>query len=701
MKKKLIFLFSALCFFSIFVIYKINDHLKELYLKDTTQMYYKAFKTVYDEKKELSRILYSGILEKTDLSEKLYDAKYGTLKDKEKIRSEVYQALESRYKKLKELNVKQLHIHLPDNTSFLRMHKPDLYGDDLSGYRPSVEYVNKHHIAVDTFEEGKVIHGFRFVYPVFKDKEYVGSVEVSFSAAAVTSTLMNNYYILSNFFIKHSIVESKIVDFLNTGYIQSHHKEYYYDNEVLKALKKISRKDISSLKPSKEISEKLKHMGRENKPSSLYDSNSKSIFTIIPILNSITKDNVAFLSIRSKADQIVTLNYYTYVILFLTILFFSVSIFLIYAVLSKKDQIEQERKKYETIIDLASDMIFVIDWKGNLVQHSKQVQNILKYDDKEIKKLTVFDWDKTLDKEEFLKFKNKLTDSPIKFESVYTSKEGDKLEVEISAVKIIIEGEKYISLWVRDVTQRNAKEKIYREQSKLAAMGEMIGNIAHQWRQPLSVITTSASTLMLKQELDNLDEESLISFSNTIVDQSLYLSKTIDDFKSFIENSDEYTQVKISEVVKESLNLADAIIKSNYIKVINEAVDDITINGNKNELIQALLNIISNSKDFLAEKVSDEEDRILIIKTKLRKNNTLKLDIIDSAQGIKEEIIDRIFEPYFTTKHQSVGTGLGLYTVDQIIRVRHKTLIKASNKDFEYNGKKYTGACFSIVFKGI
>ena len=239
--------------------------------------------------------------------------------------------------------------------------------------------------------------------------------------------------------------------------------------------------------------------------------------------------------------------------------------------------------------------------------------------------------------------------------------------------------------------------KVLQEQAKLASLGEMIGNIAHQWRQPLSYISVSASSLKVKSEFNMLTKEEIAEVSTAIVKQTEYLSNTIDNFRDFIKEDKTYANISIKEVLDNSLNLVHASLKNNFINLTLELDDDLIILGNKNELTEAFLNIISNSKDALKEK--EEEDRFLFIKSKKLDENRLELKFLDSGGGIDESIISKVLEPYFTTKHKSQGTGLGLAIVDKIVRERHKGVIEIYNEEFAYNQKQYKGVCFNIVFE--
>jgi signal transduction histidine kinase len=234
------------------------------------------------------------------------------------------------------------------------------------------------------------------------------------------------------------------------------------------------------------------------------------------------------------------------------------------------------------------------------------------------------------------------------------------------------------------------------KQSKLASMGEMIGNIAHQWRQPLSVISTIATGIEVKKKFDTLDDTDLEKEMDSIMKQVNYLSHTIDDFKNFIKGDREFLPISIKQVLEDTISLVEASLKNNYITLITDISHDIKIEGNKNELEQALINIINNSKDVLKE--SSKEDKYIFISAKKIEDDNLEIKILDNGGGIDENIIGRIFEPYFTTKHQSVGTGLGLSMAEKILRERYNASIEANNEEFVYKKAKYKGACFTIIF---
>jgi len=237
----------------------------------------------------------------------------------------------------------------------------------------------------------------------------------------------------------------------------------------------------------------------------------------------------------------------------------------------------------------------------------------------------------------------------------------------------------------------NESEKILIQQSKMAAMGEMLENIAHQWRQPLSLISTTSTGIKLKKELDDLDDEFLIKSLDMINNSTQHLSKTIDDFRGFFKPNRTKEIFILEDSYTKTISLLSSKLLNREIEVV-ENISKFEINGFENELVQVLMNIFNNSIDALEKK---EGIKVVIIEIS-QIDDFAYIKILDNAGGIKDEILDRVFEPYFTTKNQSHGTGIGLYMTEEIITKHMNGLITVVNKSFNYNGNEYTGAMFEI-----
>jgi len=244
----------------------------------------------------------------------------------------------------------------------------------------------------------------------------------------------------------------------------------------------------------------------------------------------------------------------------------------------------------------------------------------------------------------------------------------------------------------KQVSILREKDLFFNQQAKLISMGEMLGNIAHQWRQPLSAICTVASGIQMRKKMDIITDEQIHNDLNNIINSTEVLSQTIDDFREFHSNKKEKVEFEIQNAIDKVLNLILANLKSKDIAVHKE-IQNIKCTSYKNELVQVLLNIINNAKDALVEV---EEDKYIFINTQ-QKNNNLLIEIYDNAGGIKEDIIQRVFEPYFTTKFKSKGTGIGLYMSKNIMENSLKGTMSVENYSFIYEKNSYTGAKFTLV----
>ena len=251
---------------------------------------------------------------------------------------------------------------------------------------------------------------------------------------------------------------------------------------------------------------------------------------------------------------------------------------------------------------------------------------------------------------------------------------------------------KQLNKRVKEEIEKNSEqEKMLSQQAKMAAMGEMIGNIAHQWRQPLTTISIVATGMKFQKDMDLLSDEEFEHSVESIRNSTQFLSDTIDDFRNFFKSNQVLALTNIRQVFEKSFDLFGLKFTNKDIVVI-ETIDDVEIRTYQNELIQVIINILNNAKDAFEEM----EEKYIFIDAKM-KNENLIITLKDNAGGINKEILSRIFEPYFTTKHKSQGTGIGLYMSEQIITKHMNGQIKAQNVEYEYNNKSYKGAQFTIV----
>lgn len=240
--------------------------------------------------------------------------------------------------------------------------------------------------------------------------------------------------------------------------------------------------------------------------------------------------------------------------------------------------------------------------------------------------------------------------------------------------------------------ERKQHDRQMLQQSRLAQMGEMISMIAHQWRQPLAAAATAIFNMKLKIELESFDLESqeereasnefFIETLGNVEEYIQNLSITIDDFRNFHKSDKKIVTTSLKEVTHNALKIVRNSLMTDNIELIEEYGDNTKLQMIDNEIIQVVLNIVKNAQDnFIENKIQNPQIKITT------HNNTL--NICDNGGGIPASIVEKIFDPYFSTKNEKNGTGLGLYMSKTIIEDHHKGTLSTYNQD--------GGVCFSIT----
>lgn len=246
-----------------------------------------------------------------------------------------------------------------------------------------------------------------------------------------------------------------------------------------------------------------------------------------------------------------------------------------------------------------------------------------------------------------------------------------------------------LSIRIKEEVEKNReKEIVLLRQSRLAALGEMIGNIAHQWRQPLNSISLATINLQLSKELGEMTEDEIQHMIDEVTKQTAYLSQTIDDFRDLLKPDKETEPFNIGETTQGIVDIYASTLKNFGIAITLEFGDSIIIEHGSSQVFgQVVMTLLSNAKDAF-EHISNEISKSISI-TITDAGEEVQFLCCDNAGGVPEAVIDKIFDPYFTTKHQSKGTGLGLYIAKNIINNEFGGNIEVRNH--------MDGACFHIV----
>jgi len=240
----------------------------------------------------------------------------------------------------------------------------------------------------------------------------------------------------------------------------------------------------------------------------------------------------------------------------------------------------------------------------------------------------------------------------------------------------------------KQIAKRLENEYMLMQHSKLATMGEMIGHIAHQWRQPLAELAGVFMNMDSAYEFDKLDKtyfKEKIKNGNELVK---YMSHTIEDFRSFFVPNHEKENFELSSYIQSAINIIDATLTYHHIKLnIISPKEPVFVTGYPSEFSQVILNLLDNAKDILIER--EIKNPHITIETKVE-NNIVQVSVEENAGGIDEEIIEKIFDIYFSTKVKKGGSGLGLYMSKLIMESKDMGKIGVDNSS--------NGARFTVIF---
>lgn len=374
----------------------------------------------------------------------------------------------------------------------------------------------------------------------------------------------------------------------------------------------------------------------------------------------------------------------------------SIFIFVVVKMILKKEEKTKEELK-KTLNSLASP-IMVYNENGEILMINKTFEKLTGYEIKEID--TISKWTTKAYGEKALETKQKI-ESFYNIEDIIdigtyeiTTKNLELIHWHFNIAPFgIKDSKKTIIATALDITELKEKEKMMMQQSKMAAMGEILENIAHQWRQPLSAISTASTGIKLQNDHGLLTQEALKESMTLINKSAQHLSKTIDDFRGFFKPNQKKEYFSINHTFEKIIIILGNKFDADKIKFIKD-IEDFKILNYDNALIQVFINIFSNAKD--AFKDNDVDEKLIFIDVFNDEYNAT-IQIKDNAGGIPSKIINKIFEPYFTTKHKSQGTGIGLYMTRDIITNLLSGSIIVENKEFTYKNINYIGAEFTII----
>jgi len=383
----------------------------------------------------------------------------------------------------------------------------------------------------------------------------------------------------------------------------------------------------------------------------------------------------------------------------------------------KNKLIAKQKELFEKLYNKSADGVLLIKDR-KIIDCNEASSKILKYSKEELIDKFLCDISPKFQPDNQIssikaieKIKEALKNGICSFEWVHTNENLEKLWIEIVLTAIEIDNNSVIHAVIRDINQRKKMEKeleslTYKleerinqeikkneektsqliQQSRLAQMGEMISMIAHQWRQPLTAISATTNSLLLKILLEQkITNNELKNELQLITDYSQHLSLTIDDFRNFFKTDKLKSKIKLENIIEKSINIIKTSFQSKDIELEINYMFNENIITYPTEIQQVILIILKNAEDVLIEK--NIENKKIFIETS-KNEHLVKIKIEDNAGGISSKIIDKIFDPYFSTKKEKEGTGIGLYMSKIIIHEHCNGTLKVKNGKF--------GASFEI-----
>lgn len=432
----LIFLLLFSQYFTYNFVEKYYSEKKATILNDTIGDITSNYDTIYAILQDQSISAFEGYINRDDIKEAFAN------RDRKKL----YTILKEKYQVLKNGGYKQVHFHTPDNHSFLRMHKPGSYGDDLSTIRNTVVYVNKYHKPIHGLETGKVLPGYRHVYPIFYKNLYIGSVEISFGIKKIETLLEKTYSFTSRFLIEKNIFDTTVFEDDKKLYTISNENSGYVEiNRVSDENSKL----VDSIVFNKDLKNEIKTKMEKKEPFGFeYDLMVKNKihqhYTVIflPLKNFKEEKNAFFVfyipNHNLKLIEKELFNTHIFTVLFLFVFF--LVLLVIQKNLEKEEEVKlkirQEKRKFKDILANASDGIHILDLKGNLIECSDSFALSLGYTKKEALKLNVKDWDAKINHNALLPTIDRLMKNPKSFQTKHRKKDGAIIDVQINAKKL-------------------------------------------------------------------------------------------------------------------------------------------------------------------------------------------------------------------------------------------------------------------------
>lgn len=701
----------------------------ELYLDAKNQMMQAMWRSIVGSHQSEMAAYYNALIETPEVINLMRDAQ-----DPQKIdqaRQQLYQSLLPRYNLLKRQNIRQLHFHTADIKSLLRFHAPEHYGDSLVESRPSIVKANQERMIVQEFETGKVISGFRTIFPVMDQGNLLGTVEVAQPFSAFESQLERFAGSAGEplMVIKASAIKSKLFEeqkhlytstpFSNEWLIEDMHRtEADGGHKIGNALMDL----LERLKDNPYFLRKLEH----GSPTAMIVSNGEHpLCVMIQPIKDVNGNLAANVLMFTAAPEVETIQRNFWFQLGAMASGSLIVWLIVIALLRSQKRLSDEKIRLNMITDTMGEGMYVMDTVGVVTRANQSACKMLGYTPEDLlgevaHKLfhahigngyttldacpicqsmtgnTHFEGEEIFKRSDGTLFAADVICEPlvdngnvigavILFRDASIRKQYERqLESFNTALKQQVETE--IAKRQEAEYAREQQMSLMIQQAKMAELGTMVGAIVHQWKQPLNAISIITQVIEDRYDLGDLTHEEFAQLSEKIQKQIVFMSATMESFKNFYKPSMEHEPFSVIQALETLLSLIGGVLDNDMIEVTLSGDRSVIVDGFPNELKQVILNLINNSSDAFKER--QIEKRHIMIDLSEEEEMAI-LTVCDNAGGIPIDLLPtKIFEPFVSTKG-ALGTGIGLSLSKTIIVEKFHGTMSVDNT--------YDGCCFTIA----
>lgn len=614
-------------------------------------------------------------------------------------REALYRLLKPKWELMRnqEKNFKVMNVYLSDGTTFLRMQNPTEFGDNQVDIRPMIKEQVRLHTVIVGYENAKQGALYRIISPLFDENNvYIGAIEIGVCPVFI----LRDIYEVSDFCGLMLTKEETPTHFPHVG------DKVIDGYKVHSELSQETASIVNALALLPHLEDALE-----------IESNSKRYKMHLFELKDFQQEtNIKIIFFQDITKAGMHREYFLFGLLILISVILPLLIWFIYRRIECYER-DVSRVYQEQIRQLDESEALLLESRRYLLNLFDAIPNIMVTTDGKIienSNLAMLDFFGYATLEDFKKEHHCVCEYFIEDEGCMRAQmngvswleyifskqnelqkacmmKGDKKHSFIVWAQMLETDDKKHGLVVfNDITELESVNKALREKDEImiaqsghAAMGEMISMIAHQWRQPVSVVAIGAMNVMMDIELGLLDEKVLKTTIHEILEQTQELSDIIDDFREFFRPQKTAEEISTKEIIEDAFRIVGSSLKNSNIEIITQFYDGKKIYTYSRELMQVIINILKNAKEALDGRV--EKKIFIFIEDQ---GGVVMIKICDNAGGIEKNILDKIFNPYFTTKGPSAGTGLGLYMSKTIVEKHLQGSLSAYNKD--------KGACFEI-----